>query len=157
MVLQLPILLVNLTGLLSLLQAVWIILRERDSSMVKKDCVILAIDDDPDALNTLRIILETNGYQMVEAYSAEEGLRKYKESKPDFILVDLMMEEVDAGLNFVKEIRLLNNKAPIYMLSSVGDSLTQSTSYTELGLDGVLQKPVDNKTLLKILQTRMKS
>jgi DNA-binding response OmpR family regulator len=68
-----------------------------------------------------------------------------------------MMEEVDAGLNFVKEVRLLNNKAPIYMLSSVGDSLTQSADYTQLGLDGVLQKPVDNKTLLKIIQTRIKS
>ncbi|MFA6187480.1 MAG: response regulator [Phycisphaerae bacterium] len=124
--------------------------------MVKKDCVILAIDDDPDVLNTLRIILEANGYQMAEAYSAEEGLRKYKESKPDFILVDLMMEEVDAGLNFVKEIRLLNNKSPVYMLSSTGDSLSQTTNYTELGLDGVLQKPVHSNTLLKIIQAKIK-
>jgi len=121
-----------------------------------KKIVILAIDDDSDVLNALRIILEANGFEMVEAYSAEEGLIKYKESNPDFILVDLMMEEVDAGLNFVREIRCLNNKAPIYMLSSVGDSLTQNTSYTELGLDGVLQKPVDNKTLLRIIQTRIK-
>jgi DNA-binding response OmpR family regulator len=124
--------------------------------MVKKDCVILAIDDDPDVLNTLRIILEANGYQMVDAYSAEEGLKKYKESKPDFILVDLMMEEVDAGLNFVKEIRLLNNKSPVYMLSSVGDNLSQTASYIELGLDGVLQKPVNSNTLLKIIQAKIK-
>lgn len=125
--------------------------------MTDKKFVILAIDDDPDVLNALRIILEASGMQMAAAYSAEEGLKKYKETKPDFILVDLMMEEVDAGLNFVKEIRLLNNKAPIYMLSSVGDSLSQNTSYTELGLDGVLQKPVDNKILLKIIQSRVKS
>ncbi|MDD5011471.1 MAG: response regulator [Phycisphaerae bacterium] len=125
--------------------------------MTNKKFVILAIDDDSDVLNALRIILEADGFTMVEAYSAEEGLKKYKESKPDFILVDLMMEEVDAGLNFVKEIRLLNNRAPIYMLSSVGDSLAQSADYTQLGLDGVLQKPVDNKTLLKIIQTRIKS
>lgn len=125
--------------------------------MAKKNCTILAIDDDPDVLNTLRIILEANGYQMVEAYSAEEGLKKYKESNPDFILVDLMMEEVDAGLNFVKEIRLLNNKSPVYMLSSVGDNLSQTTSYTELGLDGVLQKPVHSNTLLKIIQASIKS
>jgi len=118
--------------------------------------VILAIDDDPDVLNALRIILEANGMEMAEAYSAEEGLRKYKEVNPDFILVDMIMEEVDAGLNFVKEVKLLNNKAPIYMLSSVGDSLSQNTNYAELGLDGVLQKPVNNKTLLKIIQMRIK-
>jgi CheY-like chemotaxis protein len=123
--------------------------------MRDKRFVILAIDDDPDVLNGLRIILEAGGMQMVEAYSAEEGLKKYKESQPDFILVDLMMEEVDAGLNFVKEIRLLNNKAPIYMLSSVGDSLTQNADYAELGLSGVLQKPVNNKALLKIIQSNI--
>ena len=122
-----------------------------------KKVVILAIDDDSDVLNGLRIVLEAGGFEMVEAYSAQEGLKQYKESKPDFILVDLMMEEVDAGLNFVKEIRLLNNKIPIYMLSSVGDTLIQSTSYAELGLNGVLQKPVNNKTLFKIIQTSIKS
>jgi CheY-like chemotaxis protein len=125
--------------------------------MAKKNFVILAIDDDSDVLNALRIILEVNGYQMAEAYSAGEGLKKYKESIPDFILVDLMMEEIDAGLNFVREIRLLSNKVPIYMLSSIGDTLSQSTSYTQLGLDGVLQKPVDKNTLLKIIQARIKS
>jgi DNA-binding response OmpR family regulator len=68
-----------------------------------------------------------------------------------------MMEEVDAGLNFVREIRLLNNKTPIYMLSSVGDGLDKSTNYIELGLNGILQKPVDNKILLNIIQTSLKS
>jgi DNA-binding response OmpR family regulator len=123
--------------------------------MTDKRFVILAIDDDPDVLNGLRIILEANGMEMVQAFSAEEGLKKYKESRPDFILVDLIMEEVDAGLNFVKEIRLLNNKAPIYMLSSVGDSLSQSTDYSELGLSGVFQKPVNAKALLNIIRTKM--
>ena len=124
--------------------------------MTDKKFTILAIDDDPDVLNGLRIVLEANGFEMIEAYSAQEGLRKYKESRPDFILVDLIMEEVDAGLNFVKEIRLLRNEAPIYMLSSVGDSLSQNTSYAELGLNGVLQKPVNNNTLLRIIQARIK-
>jgi len=123
--------------------------------MADKKFVILAIDDDPDVLNGLKIILGASGMEMVQAYSAEEGLKRYKESQPDFILVDLIMEEVDAGLNFVKEIRLLNNKAPIYMLSSVGDSLSQNTDYSELGLSGVLQKPVNAKSLLNIIHTKM--
>ncbi len=123
--------------------------------MTDRKFVILAIDDDPDVLNGLRIILEAAGMQMVEAYSAEEGLKKYKQANPDFILVDLMMEEVDAGLNFVKELRLLGNKAPIYMLSSVGESLTQNVNYSELGLSGVLQKPVESKSLLKIINSKV--
>ena len=118
--------------------------------------VILAIDDDEDVLYSLRMVLENNGYEMVEAYSAEEGLKQYKQHNPDFILVDLMMESVDAGKNFVKEIKLLDNKAPIYMLSSVGDALASNIDYNELGLDGVFQKPIDSNTLLSTLKKKLK-
>lgn len=118
--------------------------------------VILYIDDDQDFLDAVRTILESAGYIMVEAQSAEAGLKVYKESKPDFVIVDLMMEEVDAGTTFVKELRAMGNKAPIYMLSSVGDSLSTSTDYTALGLNGVFQKPIDPNTLLSVLKAKLK-
>ncbi|MFW5870581.1 MAG: response regulator [Candidatus Sumerlaeota bacterium] len=114
--------------------------------------VILCIDDDPDVRENVRTILEANDYIMVEAATAEEGLDVYKEKNPDFLLVDLMMEEVDAGTNFAREMKLLDNKAPIYMLSSVGDALSQNIDYHDLGLAGVLQKPVTPNVLLKTLK-----
>jgi DNA-binding response OmpR family regulator len=117
--------------------------------------VILAIDDDEDVLYSLRMVLENNGYNMVEAYTAEEGLKKYKEHNPDLIIVDLMMESVDAGKNFVKEIKLLNNTAPIYMLSSVGNALASNIDYNDLGLDGVFQKPIETSTLLTVLKKKL--
>ena len=98
--------------------------------------VILYIDDDQDYLDAVRTILESNGYGMAEALSAEEGLREYRNTDPDFVIVDLMMEEVDAGTSFVKELRALGNTAPIYMLSSVGDNLHLNTDCAALGLDG---------------------
>lgn len=118
--------------------------------------VILCVDDDQDVLDALRIVLEKNDYIMVEAKTAEEGLKIYKQESPDFIIVDLMMEEVDAGTNFVKELRLLNNQAPVYMLSSVGDSLSSNVDFAELGLTGVLQKPVDFNSLLATLKVKLK-
>ena len=118
--------------------------------------VILCIDDDIDVLKVLRIVLEQNNYIMVEAETAEEGLRVYKSENPDFIIVDLMMEEIDAGRNFAKELRLLNNKAPVYMLSSVGDSLTINVDTSDLGLDGVFQKPIDFNSLLTTLKVKLK-
>ncbi len=118
--------------------------------------VILYIDDDQDFLDAVRTILESNGYTMAEASSAEEGLKVYKETAPDFIIVDLMMEEVDAGTSFVKELRALGNKAPIYMLSSVGDNLSISTDYSALGLNGVFQKPIEPATLLGVLKAKLK-
>jgi len=118
--------------------------------------VVLCVDDDPDILDSLRMVLEANDYVMVDAESAETGLKVYKENDPDFIIVDLMMEEVDAGRNFAKELRVLNNKAPVYMLSSVGDSLATTIDYSELCLDGVFQKPIDFNTLLTTLKIKIR-
>jgi two-component system, OmpR family, alkaline phosphatase synthesis response regulator PhoP len=117
--------------------------------------VILYVDDDQDMLDTIRIVLEANGYIMEEALTAEDGLRRYREVNPDFVIVDLMMEEVDAGTNLVKELKLLDNQAPVYMLSSVGDQLNLNVSYSDLGLSGVFQKPVDFETLKATLAEKL--
>jgi len=116
---------------------------------------ILCIDDDEDILMTLRLILENNGYRMVEASTAEEGLEKFKAEKPDLVIVDLMMEEVDAGTNFVKELKALGEDVPVYMLSSVGDQLNLSTDYVSLGLAGVFQKPINADVLIKTLKSKL--
>lgn len=119
--------------------------------------VILYVDDDPDFLEGMRLILESGGYTMVEAESAEDGLRVFKREQPDLILVDLMMEEVDAGTAFVKDLKGLGADVPILMVSSVGDNLNMTTSYAELGLDGIFQKPVDPGILLKVLASKLAS
>jgi CheY-like chemotaxis protein len=113
--------------------------------------LILCIDDDPDILSFLRVVLEGAGYAFVGAESAEQGLRSYRESKPDVVIVDLMMEEVDSGTGFVRELRALGNQAPIFMLSSVGDDLNLVTDYSPLGLAGVFQKPISGPQLLSVL------
>lgn len=118
--------------------------------------VILYVDDDQDFLDSMRVLLEANGYRMVEAGSAEEGLNVYRETNPDLVIADLMMEEVDAGTSFVKELRALGNKAPIYMLSSVGDSLNMATDFTQLGVNGIFQKPINHEALLSVLKSKLK-
>ena len=122
--------------------------------MPDKKPVILCLDDDPDILSYLEIVLESEGYTFAGADSAEEGLRIYKEIHPDLLIVDLMMEEVDAGTGFVKEIQLLGNTAPVYMLSSVGDNLSMTVDYTDLGLAGVFQKPLAKDFLLSVLKAK---
>lgn len=117
--------------------------------------VILCIDDDPDILSFLEIVLEAAGYVYAGASSAEEGLKVYKEVDPDLIIVDLMMEEVDAGTGFARELQILQNRAPVFMLSSVGDNLNMTTDYTSLGLAGVFQKPLSKETLLAVLKTKL--
>jgi two-component system nitrogen regulation response regulator NtrX len=118
--------------------------------------VILCVDDDQDLLDALRLVLEKNGYAMVEARSAEVGLKKYKQSSPDLVIIDLMMEEVDAGTSLVRDLKAEGNTKPVYMLSSVGDNLNTTIDYSELGLAGVFQKPINNQQLLMVLKTKLK-
>ena len=68
-----------------------------------------------------------------------------------------MMEEVDAGTGFVKEIKALGSDVPVIMISSAGDNLSLTTDYTQLGLAGLFQKPVDPGVLLTILKQRLRS
>lgn len=117
--------------------------------------VILCVDDDDDILEFLRVVLEANNYTVRQAPSAEEGLRTYREAPPDLIICDLMMEEVDAGTNFVKELKVLGNEVPIYMLSSTGDHLHNTIDAGGLGLSGILQKPIDSESLLALLRAKL--
>jgi DNA-binding response OmpR family regulator len=117
--------------------------------------LILCIDDDPDILDFLRTVLEGAGYAYAGAESAEEGLRVAHESPPDAVIVDLMMEEVDSGTGFVRQLRSEGSRVPMFMLSSVGDDLNAVTDYGALGLAGVFQKPLAAPYLLKVLEATL--
>lgn len=117
--------------------------------------VILAIDDDPDILDTMRTIMESDGHVVETAPTAEDGIRAFKSAQPDMIIVDLMMEEIDAGTNFVREVRALGSQVPIYMVTSVGDEMNMNTAYTDLGLSGIIQKPIQPATLLATIKAKL--
>ena len=117
--------------------------------------VVLYVEDDPDYLDMVREILEAGGFEMVAASSAEEGIQAWEDAQPDLIIVDLMMEEVDAGTSLITQLRARGCDVPIYMLSSVGDDLAMSTDDSGLGLAGVFQKPIDGNALVMILRARL--
>ena len=121
-----------------------------------KKHLILCVDDDRDFLDSLKMIIESGGYRMETANSAQEGLKKYQEVRPSMVIVDLMMEEIDSGINFVKELRALGSTPPIYMLSSVGDNLNANIDFSQLGLTGVLQKPINPDKLMATLKAQLK-
>lgn len=116
--------------------------------------LILYVDNDPDLLESTRLRLERAGYAVETGLSAEDGLGAFRAHAPDIIIVNLMME-IDSGTHLVKELKLLGNTAPVYMLSSLGDQLNLATSYKELGLDGVFQKPINFDALLRTLKAKL--
>jgi CheY-like chemotaxis protein len=58
---------------------------------------ILCIEDEPQMIDLIRLILETRGYQVVAAQGGEEGLERMRTEQPDLVLLDIMMPEMDGG------------------------------------------------------------
>ena len=117
--------------------------------------VIQYVEDDADYRDSIRTVLEAGGYHVIDAASGEEGLRQFKTEQPDLIIVDLMMEEVDTGTAMVRDLKMAGCTVPIIITSSAGDALHMTTDYTELGLAGVLQKPVDFDLLLALIRSKL--
>lgn len=117
---------------------------------------ILIIDDDPDIRAAIRIVLESAGFSVGEAADGEEGVKIAQRIKPDAIIVDLMMETVDAGSKVSQLLTESGFEGPIYLLSSAGDTVRYNIDAKELGLAGIFQKPIDHEVLLKTLKTRLK-
>jgi DNA-binding response OmpR family regulator len=117
--------------------------------------VILIVDDDPDVRDVIALVLAKHGYVVVGAENARQGLQRFKEANPDLIIIDLMMEEVDSGTHLVKDLQALGNEVPIYLLSSVGDGLSMTVNYSDLGVAGILQKPLLPSTLLSLVRAKL--
>ena len=109
---------------------------------------ILVIDDDQDILDSISAVLSSKGYKVITAIDGNGGVNKFKSEKPDMVLCDMMMEKVDAGIKAAKVIREENKKVPIYLLSSIGEATSSNVSISEIGFNGVFQKPVDPDTLI---------
>jgi hydrogenase maturation protease len=117
---------------------------------------ILVIDDDPDVRATLRIILESAGFTVGEAADGNAGMKIAEKIRPDAIIVDLMMETVDAGSKVSTKLKSSGFTCPIYLLSAAGDSVRYNIDTQQLGLAGIFQKPADPKTLITTLRTSLK-
>jgi DNA-binding response OmpR family regulator len=117
--------------------------------------VILVVDDDPDVRDVIGLVLARHSYVVVGAENARQGLQRYRETRPDLIIVDLIMEEVDSGTNLVKELQTLGNTAPVFLLSSVGDGLSMTADQSDLGVAAILQKPLLPSTLLSLVRAKL--
>ncbi len=58
-------------------------------------CRIMVVDDEPGIVDIARANLEGSGFSVIEAYDGEEALRKIKEEKPDLVVLDILMPEMD--------------------------------------------------------------
>ncbi|MDK9705665.1 MAG: response regulator [Desulforhopalus sp.] len=122
---------------------------------------ILLVDDDPDFVEAVRVIVESGGYQVRVAYDGQEGLDAVAEEKPDLIVLDVMMPVMNGHAACA---RLKADKAtasiPIILLTAVADRVTTST-YThrdmlESEAEDYMPKPVEPTELLALIKSWLK-
>jgi len=111
---------------------------------------ILIVDDDPDIVDSLGLILTKEGYDTVSAQTREEAMLAVEQKKPDLIILDVMMEQPDDGFVVAQDLRHQGVKTPIVILSSIG----HVTGYkfgkdSEMApVDEFVSKPVAPKDLV---------
>lgn len=124
---------------------------------------ILLVDDDPDILDALSMILESQGYQVVTARDGVEGLASLRAEKPDLMILDLLMPKMD-GFAVCKELQdprwAKYRDIPILILTSVREEASRRRYELETGLeldvDDYVEKPVSPEVLLERVERLIK-
>jgi DNA-binding response OmpR family regulator len=107
---------------------------------------ILVVDDEAAQLKIAEQVLAGRGYEVVKAGSGQEAVRIFFERKPDLVLLDVMMPEID-GWQTCRLIREASD-VPIIMLTGKRFSEDDIVRGLECGADEYLAKPVGNRELL---------
>lgn len=118
---------------------------------------ILCVDDEPDALQALKIGLEEYGYTVLTAASGEEALTVLKTAVPDLIIADLRMQPMN-GFELYQEVKKQPQfvTMPFFFLTAVEDYLAQKYSQT-LGVDAYITKPIDLNLLDTMIKEKIKT
>jgi len=106
---------------------------------------ILVADDEKNIVQLARLYLNKEGYEVEAAYDGAQALEKARSVRPDLIVLDIMMPEMD-GLAVCKELRKTSN-VPIIILTARGDDVDRIVGL-ELGADDYVTKPFNPRELV---------
>lgn len=117
---------------------------------------ILVVDDDPDLVETVAMMLESKGCEVGRAYDGVEAEESIKERRPDLVILDIMMPRKD-GYILCAEMKKKEETRdiPVVLLTAVGEAVP-STTYTHADgmsteADDYIAKPVDTETLWEVV------
>ncbi len=116
---------------------------------------VLVVDDDPDLVETVAMMLESKGCEVGRAYDGVEGEESIKARRPDLVILDVMMPRKD-GYVLCAELKSNPETAtiPVVLLTAVGEAVP-TTSYTHADgmsteADDYIAKPIDTEGLWKV-------
>ncbi|MBI3048313.1 MAG: sigma-54-dependent Fis family transcriptional regulator [Acidobacteria bacterium] len=115
---------------------------------------ILVIDDEAAIRDSLRMILEYEGYGFVGAASGHEGLALAERERPDLVLLDIKMPGMD-GMEVLRTLRALDDSLPVVMISGHGTTSTAVEAIKSGAVD-FLDKPLGSERVIVTLQNVLK-
>jgi len=107
---------------------------------------VLVVDDEPAIRDTMRMILEYDGYECLVAGSGPEGLSTVERDKPDLVFLDIKMPGID-GLEVLSRLRGLNESLPVVIISAHGSAAT-ALEAGRLGAFRFIEKPLSKDYVL---------
>ena len=113
---------------------------------------ILVVDDNPDIGTLCRDLFEPEGYAVRTEESAEAGIAAARGARPDLVILDVMMEEVDSGFKAAQAIAAEHGDLPIIMLSGIADAATQVFDTSTLPIKALIDKPIEPQRLLDAVE-----
>jgi DNA-binding response OmpR family regulator len=118
---------------------------------------VLIVDDDPDLVETVAMMLESKGFEVGKAYDGIEGEAAIEKRRPDVLILDVMMPR-KTGYQLCNELKS-NKKTsdiPIVLLTAVGEAVPTTTYSHAEGMateaDDYIPKPVDAAVLMDAVQ-----
>lgn len=111
---------------------------------------ILSIEDDPEMRGLLQLILERKGHHVIGVKRGELGMELLKSLKPDVLLLDLMLPDID-GWEIYREMKADEelSTVPVIVISARDQTQDAAAGYYVVGDDRYLEKPFEIDDLLK--------
>jgi len=115
---------------------------------------VLLVDDDVEFCEAAKLFLDSEGYEVILAYDGKEGLEKVRAEKPDLVILDVMMPEMNGyDVCVVLKADPELKKIPVVLLTAVDQALFKTTYTKVMGLmteaDDYISKPVEPAELVK--------
>ena len=123
---------------------------------------ILIVDDDPDIVDAVTLVLESKGYEVLRAFEGEEGLRLAKQEHPDLILLDIMMVTPDQGFHVAYALKADPDLAriPVVIVTSVGQKtkfrFDKEKDGAFIPVEEYLEKPIKPAVLIATVERHLR-
>ena len=108
---------------------------------------VLIVDDEPDSLELVKLVLESAGFKTVSAANGIEALNQVDVSKPDLVLLDIMMPDMD-GWEVFRKIKEKNSTLPIAILTAKAQNFDRLLGLHVLKADDYIIKPFRKNELI---------